>query len=468
VEIASSVFSKRLEKLSRKSRKRLSNLLIISGIIVIVFPLATEAYGYYRSAQLMKAWEKQSKSQTAEAIKIRNNQDRMVAAGQLPDEEAILGGAAPGNGNKAKSPFPKTKIIIPKIGVNQVVMEGSSPAVLKNGPGHYTEMVNPGAKGNCGIAGHRVTYTHPFNRLDELNQGDVIVLETVDYRYEYRVETVAVVDPKNVSTLRPTSDAKVTLTTCNPKYSAKTRLNVQGVLVDTKPLKTSIIRVVKRIFKEPVPKKKPVDNKPKTYAELVADLKAARKAVVEDPANIDSHISRARTSLALSLYDEMLEALRAAEFINPNFAEIADIKKDFAAKKKGLQDKIDEGLKNVGVGVTIDPMIFLELGDIYMVTGDYESAAKVYDQLVSMMPHTVEAYYYKATALERMGQDELAIENYQEALVYDPGYQEALQAIERINKGGVADSTTGASGSGKEPVVNARSTQTHPYRLRPQ
>ncbi|HCG99878.1 MAG TPA: hypothetical protein DE036_08890, partial [Actinobacteria bacterium] len=96
------MFSKRLEKLSRKSRKRLSNLLIISGIIVIVFPLATEAYGYYKSVQLMKAWEKQAKSQTAEAIKVRNNQDRMVAAGQLPDEETILGGAAPGNGNKAK------------------------------------------------------------------------------------------------------------------------------------------------------------------------------------------------------------------------------------------------------------------------------------------------------------------------------------------------------------------------------
>ncbi|MDI6817189.1 MAG: sortase [Actinomycetota bacterium] len=468
MEIASSVFSKRLEKLSRKSRKRLSNLLIISGIIVIVFPLATEAYGYYKSVRLMKAWEKQAKSQTAEAIKVRNNQDRMVAAGQLPDEEAILGGAAPDNSNKTKSPFPKTKIFIPKIGVNQVVLEGSSPDVLKNGPGHYTGMANPGAKGNCGIAGHRVTYTHPFNRLDELSQGDVIILETVDYRYEYRVETVAVVDPKNVSTLRPTSDAKVTLTTCNPKYSAKTRLNVQGVLVDTKPLKTSIIRVVKRIFKEPQKKKKPVDNKPKTYAELVADLKTARKAAVEDPANIDSHVSRAQASLALSLYDEMLEAIRAAEFINPKSADIIAVKEGFAAKTKQLQDKVDARLKEVGAGGTMDPMVFLELGDIYMATGDYESAAKVYDQLVKMMPHTVEAYYYKATALERMGQDMLAIENYREALVYDPGYQEALQAIERINKGGEGDSTAGASDAGKEPVVKPDSIQSHPYRLRPQ
>lgn len=462
------MFSKRLEKLSRKSRKRLSNLLIISGIIVIVFPLATEAYGYYKSVQLMKAWDKQAKSQTAEAIKIRNNQDRMVAAGQLPDEETILGGAAPGNGNKAKSPFPKTKIFIPKIGVNQVVMEGSSPAVLKNGPGHYTGMVNPGAKGNCGIAGHRVTYTHPFNRLDELSQGDVIILETVDYRYEYRVETVAVVDPKNVSTLRPTSDAKVTLTTCNPKYSAKTRLNVQGVLVDTKPLKTSIIRVVKRIFKEPQKKKKLVDNKPKTYAELAADLKAARKAVVEDPANIDSHLSRAQASLALSLYDEMLEAIRAAEFINPKSADIAAVKEGFAAKRKQLQDKVDASLKDVGAGGNMDPMVFLELGDIHMATGDYGSAVKVYDQLVKRMPHTVEAYCYRAAAYDRMGQDKLAIADYQQALVYDPGYQEALQAIERINNGGEDDSTASASNAGKEPVAKPGSVQTHSYRLRPQ
>lgn len=462
------MFSKRLEKLSRKSRKRLSNLLIISGIIVIVFPLATEAFGYYRSVQLLKAWEKQAKSQTAEAVKIRNNQDRMVAAGQLPDEEAILGGAAPESGKKGKGPFPKTKIIIPKIKVNQVIMAGSSPDVLKNGPGHYTGMVNPGEKGNCGIAGHRVTYTRPFNRLDELSQGDVIILETVDYRYEYMVETVAVVDPKNVSTLRPTSDAKVTLTTCNPKYSAKTRLNVQGVLVDTKPLRTSIIRVVKEIFKEPQQKKKPVDNKPKTYAELVADLKAARIAIKEDPANIDSHVRRAKASLALSLYGEMLEAIRAAEFINPKSEEVAAVKESFAVKRKKLQDKVDAKLKNVGASGTIDPMVFLELGDIYMTTGDYASAVKVYDQLVEMMPHTVESYCYRAAAYDRMGRDDLAIADYQEALVYDPGYQEALKAIERIESGGEADSTASASAAGDKPAIKPGSTETHSYRLRPQ
>lgn|GEM_PF-829601 len=461
------MFSKRLEKLSRKSRKRLSNLLIISGIIVIVFPLATEAYGYYKSVELMKAWEKQAKSQTAEAVKVRNDQDRMVAAGRLPDEEAILGGAAPGNGKKTKTPFPKTKIIIPKIGVNQVVMENSSPEALKNGPGHYAGMANPGDKGNCGIAGHRVTYTRPFNRLDELNQGDVIILETVDYRYEYRVETVAVVDPKNVSTLRPTSDAKVTLTTCNPKYSAKTRLNVQGVLVDTKPLKTSIVRVVKQLFKEPEQKKKPVGDKPKTYAELVADLKAARKASVEDPANIESHMSRAEASLALSLYDEMLEAIRAAEFINPKSADIAEVKEGFAAKRKRLQDRVDARLKNIGASGSMDPMVFLELGDIHMATGDYGSAVKVYDQLVEMMPHTVEAYYYRAAAYDRMGRDEQAIADYRQALVYDPGYQEALQAIDRINKGNKDDDTTSTGNTVKGPAAKPGSTQTHSYRLRP-
>ncbi|HCG99879.1 MAG TPA: hypothetical protein DE036_08895, partial [Actinobacteria bacterium] len=268
--------------------------------------------------------------------------------------------------------------------------------------------------------------------------------------------------------LRPTSDAKVTLTTCNPKYSAKTRLNVQGVLVDTKPLKTSIIRVVKRIFKEPEKKKQPVDNKPKTYAELVAALKAARKAAVEDPANIDSHVSRAQASLALGLYDEMLEAIRAAEFINPKSADITAVKEGFAAKRKQLQDKVDASLKDIGAGGNMDPMVFLELGDIHMATGDYGSAIKVYDQLVKMMPHTVEAYCYRAAAHDLLGQDKLAIADYQQALVYDPGYQEALQAIERINNGGENDSTTGASNAVTEPIVKPGSSQTHSYRLRPQ
>jgi len=452
------VLDRLLEKLSRKTRKRLSNFLILSGIIVIVFPLATEAYGYYKSLELMKAWDSQAESQKAEAEKIREDQDRLVASGKLPDEEAVISGSSPGKPSSGKqalekrAPFPKTKVIIPKIEVNQVILEGTSSDILKLGPGHYIGMANPGEKGNVGIAGHRVTYTHPFNRLDELNKGDVIILETVDYVYEYHVDNIVVVDPKDVSTLQPTSDAKITLTTCNPKYSAKTRLNVQGVLVDTRPQQASIIKTVKEIFKDHDKDKQP-ENRAKTYEELLRDLDKAQKAAKKNPLSANSYIELSKAYLALEYYSEAIKALRRGELIEPKSAEILKLYMVIDEKKKRLQEEITTAEKNLVGQRAISPMVYVELGYIHMAQDEYEQAALVFDKGIQASPYAADMYFYKAMAYEEMGRDDLALATYNEALIYDPTYQEALNAIERI-KNKKPDDTPGLSDL--------------PYRLRPQ
>jgi LPXTG-site transpeptidase (sortase) family protein len=117
---------------------------------------------------------------------------------------------------------------VPKIGLDQFVVSGTSEADLAKGPGHYLGTAMPGQAGNVAIAGHRTTHGAPFNRLAELAVGDSIYLTTsTGIKLTYIVSAVPVaVSPKDVTVLNNFGDDRVTLTTCNPEYSAVQRLIV--------------------------------------------------------------------------------------------------------------------------------------------------------------------------------------------------------------------------------------------------
>ena len=115
-------------------------------------------------------------------------------------------------------------IEIPKIGLDKAIVEGVGVAELKTGPGHYPETPMPGQPGNAAIAGHRTTYGAPFNRLDELVAGDAILVTTAQGEFRYEVESAVVVHPGQSEVLDPTPDARLTLTTCHPEFSAAQRL----------------------------------------------------------------------------------------------------------------------------------------------------------------------------------------------------------------------------------------------------
>ncbi|HUR49947.1 MAG TPA: class E sortase [Acidimicrobiales bacterium] len=115
-------------------------------------------------------------------------------------------------------------IEIPKIGLDKAIVEGVGVAELKQGPGHYPRTPMPGQPGNAAIAGHRTTYGAPFNRLDELVAGDIILVTTAQGEFRYEVESAAVVNPKQSEVLDNTADSRLTLTTCHPEFSAAQRL----------------------------------------------------------------------------------------------------------------------------------------------------------------------------------------------------------------------------------------------------
>ncbi len=122
-------------------------------------------------------------------------------------------------------------IKIPKIGVEQAVVEGTGVSDLRKGPGHYRNTPLPGQPGNAAIAGHRTTYGAPFNRIDELAPGDPILVSTLQGNFKYVVSEAPVpVSPSKNDVLFDKNDNRLTLTTCHPKYSASKRLIVVAKL----------------------------------------------------------------------------------------------------------------------------------------------------------------------------------------------------------------------------------------------
>jgi sortase A len=131
---------------------------------------------------------------------------------------------------------------IPAIGVDQYVVSGTSENDLSEGPGHYIGTAAPGQAGNVAIAGHRTTHGAPFNRLGGLTVGDDIIMTTTwGEKLTYVVsQPPQAVSPSDVAVLNYFGDNRVTLTTCNPEFSATQRLVVVGELkqpVATTPTK---------------------------------------------------------------------------------------------------------------------------------------------------------------------------------------------------------------------------------------
>ena len=129
-----------------------------------------------------------------------------------------------------------TRIEIPAIDVDTIVVEGTTPAALRAGAGHYPKTSLPGEPGNVSIAGHRTTYGRPFNQMDDLAPGDKIILTTPIGKHTYEVTSEPwVVSPEDWS---PIDDfdkggSFLTLTSCHPEGSAAYRIIVRAELTES-------------------------------------------------------------------------------------------------------------------------------------------------------------------------------------------------------------------------------------------
>jgi sortase A len=110
---------------------------------------------------------------------------------------------------------PLAVLRIPRIGLEVPVLDGTDEPRLNRGVGRIEGTAHPGQAGNLGIAGHRDGF---FRGLKDVEIGDTVELETLEGAATYLVDDIRIVDPADVSVLRPTASPVITMVTCYPFY----------------------------------------------------------------------------------------------------------------------------------------------------------------------------------------------------------------------------------------------------------
>ena len=197
----------------RKSGSVLSVVLFLAGGAMFAYPVGTDLYGRYEQGRLQSAFDGPD---VRDAYRLRK-----IGIGQG-----------------------LTRLRIRKLDLDVLVVEGTTPAALRAGAGHYVGTPWPGEKGNVGIAGHRTTFGRPFNQLDRLQPGDLAELETPFAVYTYQAiapfanhANPWVVQPTDLGVVgQNLTFRSLTLTTRHPKGSARQRLVMRFELVGTRQL----------------------------------------------------------------------------------------------------------------------------------------------------------------------------------------------------------------------------------------
>jgi sortase A len=201
----------------RTTVRGIGELMITMGLVVLLFA----AYEVWGKSAIVDAHQ--------------NDLDQQLAEEWAEPTTGPSAASAPTKAGLAPPPGKAVaRLYIPRLKKHWVVVEGVDPGDIRYAPGHYPRTAMPGEVGNFSVAGHRNRAT--FWRLDELNDGDPIVVETRTNWYVYRITRSRIVRPSQVEVVRKVppgfarGDRLLTLTTCHPKFDNYQRLIVHAEL----------------------------------------------------------------------------------------------------------------------------------------------------------------------------------------------------------------------------------------------
>lgn len=127
------------------------------------------------------------------------------------------------------------RIIIPSLGLNMVLVNGTDEASLQKGPGRDLRTFMPGQDRLVYIAGHRTTFLAPFSHIDAIQPGDRIELEMPYGSFVYRAFRHVIVRADDLAVLRSPRHELLALQACHPRFFATHRYIVYGHLVGVEP-----------------------------------------------------------------------------------------------------------------------------------------------------------------------------------------------------------------------------------------
>jgi sortase A len=175
------------------ARRRLGAALSAAGAALLAFGGATYVRGALARDRARAEWERLDAHRAVLAIHVSLERGARAAEGTRPGT-------------------PVARLFIPRLGLDEVVVEGVGTSQLNAGPGHLPGSVFPGEPGNAVLSAHRDRH---FRSLDRLAVGDTIVTETLGTRVTWVVSARRVV-ARGAPALFDTPDATLTLTTCWP------------------------------------------------------------------------------------------------------------------------------------------------------------------------------------------------------------------------------------------------------------
>lgn len=175
------------------TRRTLGATLCVLGVAMLVYAGAKYTSGALRADSMRRQWNEQQAQALVSQARARAG-DRMLGI----DHVAI--GA------------PVARLHIPRIHLDEIVIEGVGDDELNAGPGHLPGSALPGMTGNSVISAHRDRH---FRRLDELQLGDTIRTET-----GHSTDSWVIVERRIVGRATPalfgSKQRLLTLTTCWP------------------------------------------------------------------------------------------------------------------------------------------------------------------------------------------------------------------------------------------------------------
>jgi sortase A len=206
--------------------------LIAAGVLTLAWAILVWQWQDPFTA-LYTHWQQQKLAHSLEAQEQAFRPVRV--GGNLAAERQAIDLDARRYRREAKTGQAIGRIVIGRIGLNMVLVNGTDEDSLMKGPGRDERTYMPGQNRLVYIAGHRTTYLAPFSHIDDIRNGDYIRLEMPYATFVYRATHHRIVVATDMSVLRSPRHEQLELQACHPRFFATHRYIVYAKLVAVQP-----------------------------------------------------------------------------------------------------------------------------------------------------------------------------------------------------------------------------------------